>query len=211
MKEPEDQPKNDLCRGLARLLEITDDDVVTAMRDLPGYLDITPGDFRELYEHAYAYAVSRLTHNLHASQVMVRDVVSVGPATPLTEVAETMARAAISGVVVVDEGRPVGVISERDFLSRLGGGRQVSFMEIIAGCLGSKGCAVVPLKEERAEELMSSPVVSVGEREPLCVVADRFHDHKINRVVVVDDGGRLAGILTRHDLVRAIFGTVEAI
>jgi len=204
-------PSNDLCRGLARLLEITDEDVVAAMRGVPGYLDITPGDFRELYELAYAHAVSRLTHLLLASQVMVRDVVTVTPATPLTEVAETMARAAVSGVVVVDEGRPVGVISERDFLTRLGGGRRVSFMEIIAGCLGSKGCAVVPLKAERAEEIMSAPVISVDETQPLCLVADRFADHRINRVVVVDGDGRLAGILTRHDLVRAIFGTAEAI
>ncbi len=142
---------------------------------------------------------------------MVRDVVTVTPAMLLTEVAETMARAAVSGVVVVDESKPVGVISERDFLTRLGGGRRVSFMEVIAGCLGSKGCAVVPLKEERAEEIMSAPVISVDEAQPLCAVADRFADHSINRVVVVGEGGELAGILTRHDLVRAIFGSAEAI
>jgi len=211
MDSKPDSPSNNLCRGLARLLEITDEDVVAAMRGVPGYLDITPGDFRELYELAYAHAVSRLTHLLLASQVMVRDVVTVTPATSLTEVAETMARAVVSGVVVVDEGRPVGVISERDFLTRLGGGRRVSFMEIIAGCLGSKGCAVVPLKAERAEEIMATPVISVDEGQPLCLVADRFADHHINRVVVVDNDGLLAGILTRHDLVRAIFGTAEAI
>lgn len=206
-----DRSKNDLCRGLARLLEITDEDVVAAMRDIPGYLDITPGDFRELYELAYAHAVGSLTHRVRASQVMVRDVVTVTPATSLTEVAETMARAAVAGVVVVDEGKPVGVISERDYLARLGGGRRVSFMELVAGCLGSKGCAVFSLKEERAEEIMSAPVISVNEAQPLCAVADLFADHNINRVVVVDDDGGLAGILTRHDVVRAIFGSAEAI
>ncbi len=211
MERDPDLPKNDLCRGLARLLEISEEDVLAAMRGVPGYLDITPGDFRELYELAYAHAVSRLTHRLLARQVMVRDVVSVTPATPLTEVAETMARAAVSGVVVVDEGRPVGVISERDFLVRLGAGKSASFMAVISGCLSDRGCAVRPLREERAEEIMSSPVVTVGEEEPLCVVADRQHDHRVNRVVVVDAAGRLAGILTRHDLVRALFGSAEGV
>ncbi|NCP95169.1 MAG: CBS domain-containing protein [Nitrospirae bacterium CG18_big_fil_WC_8_21_14_2_50_70_55] len=211
MADEAKSPSNQLCRGLARLLAISDEDVVAAMRTIPGFLDITPGDFRELYEFAYAHAVSRLTHRLLARQVMVRAVVTVAPATPLTEVAATMARAAVSGVVVVVEGRPVGVVSERDFLTRLGGGEVESLMAIIAGAFGGTGCAVGSLKEERAEEIMSAPVVTVEEAQPLCAVADLFATHHINRVVVVDGHGQLAGILTRHDLVRAIFGSAEVI
>ncbi|RMF79374.1 MAG: CBS domain-containing protein [Nitrospirae bacterium] len=196
-----------LCRGLARLLAISDEDVVAAMRGVEGYLDITPGDFRELYELAYAHAVSRITHRLRLREVMVRHVVTVEPATPVAEVARVMAEAAVSGVVVVDpERRPVGVVSERDFLVRLAGGKAASFMAVVAGCLADAGCAVGPLKEERAEEIMSAPAVTAGEEEPLCAATDLLYERDINRLPVVDGEGRLAGIVTRHDLVRALFG-----
>lgn len=45
-------------------MDISDDDILKAMKDISGYLDITPGDFKEIYLFAYRHAVERLTHSV---------------------------------------------------------------------------------------------------------------------------------------------------
>ena len=58
-------------------VDISDDDICEAMKDIPGYLDITPGDCREIYLKAYNHAIERLTSSVKASDVMTRDVACV--------------------------------------------------------------------------------------------------------------------------------------
>ena len=53
---------------------ISDDDVLKAMKDINGYLDITPGDFKELYRLAFTRAVKRLTNLFKARDVMTKKV-----------------------------------------------------------------------------------------------------------------------------------------
>ena len=98
-----------------RPVDISDDDIYDAMKEIPGYLDITPGDFKEVFRFAYQHAVERFS-SVKAGAAMVREVISVTRKTPLVQVAEAMARHGVSGVPVVEEGeRVVGVISERTF------------------------------------------------------------------------------------------------
>jgi CBS domain-containing protein len=196
----------DPCAGLARLLELSDGDIVAAMAEVQGYLDITPGDFREIYHFAYGHAVSRLTHRVRARDVMTRDVVVVTEDVGLAEVAATMARHGVSGVPVVDaERRVLGVISEKDFLSRMGAAPSGSFMEVVADCLSKRGCVAIPLRAERAAEVMSTPPVTTREEAPLCELTDLLGRLSINRLPVVDDTRRLVGIVTRADIVHGLF------
>ena len=44
--------------------DISDDDIFKAMKEIPGYLDITPGDFKDLYRFAYKQAIERLTRSV---------------------------------------------------------------------------------------------------------------------------------------------------
>ena len=72
------------------------------MKEIPGYLDITPRDFKEIYNHAYRQALSRLWREVTAAMIMTRDVVVVSEETPLAEVAAAMGEHGVSGVPVVD-------------------------------------------------------------------------------------------------------------
>ncbi|WP_321416697.1 hypothetical protein [uncultured Desulfobacter sp.] len=54
---------------------ITDQDVLEAMKEIPGYLDITPSDFIEVYRIAFEHAVNRITTAILAEHVMTRKVV----------------------------------------------------------------------------------------------------------------------------------------
>lgn len=76
-----------MAKDPAKPLELSDDDVYEAMKEIEGYLDITPGDFRILYGLAYKQAVSRPGQSVKARDLMTRSVMKVKRDTPLPEVA----------------------------------------------------------------------------------------------------------------------------
>ena len=137
---------------------------------------------------------------------MVKNVVSVTPDVKVVEVARLLLENDISGVPVVDASRHVvGVISEKDFLSRMGAEHSGSFMEVVADCLTKRGCVAIPLRQESAREVMSTPPITTREESPLCELTDLLARSSINRLPVVDDTQRLVGIVTRADIVRGLF------
>ncbi len=181
--------------------ELTDQDILEAMKEVSGYLDITPGDLREVYLSAYRLAAKRLWGDRKARDAMTREVRFVSPDTSLEDAARLMGRSGISGVPVLDDSKRVlGVISERDFMRHMGKGRSGSFMEIIAECIGAKSCAVLPIRGGKVSDLMTSPAHTVSEDAPLSEVADLLTKRRINRVPVTESHGLLVGILTRGDL-----------
>jgi CBS-domain-containing membrane protein len=184
---------------------ITDEDIVGAMKKIPGYLDITPSDFMEIYRVAYDHALHRLKHAITAEQIMTRQVVSVPETAPLAEVVRLLADHDISGMPVIGPDRTVaGVISEKDFLSKMGGSTSPSFMHVILQCLEKKGCIAADIKKLTAKEIMSSPAVTISGTTPLFEVADIMDRNNINRVPVTDDAGQLAGIVARSDLIQTM-------
>ena len=105
---------------------------------------------------------------------------------------------------VVDEAsRVIGVISERDFLSRMGADPGQTFMGVVAECLAGKGCVALPIRAGRAKDIMAAPAVTVGEDADVGAIAKIMTEKGVNRVPVVDPTGRLMGVVTRGDLVRA--------
>ncbi|MFH0958990.1 MAG: CBS domain-containing protein [Pseudomonadota bacterium] len=185
-------------------VEISDDDVFTAMREISGYIDITPSDFKELYIKAYRQALSRLTRSLKVKEVMTTQIISARPEFSLGEVAELMAANHISGLPVVDDdNKPLGVISERDFLKVMMGRKTASLMEIIAQCLGGKTCLMAPVGIQRAKNIMTSPAVIVGTDDEVDDVSRLFASKRINRAPVVNAEGSMVGIVSRGDLMRS--------
>jgi len=186
--------------------DISDEDIFKAMKEMEGYLDITPGDFKEIYRHAYEHALNRLLRALPAKEVMSKGVVAVDMDTPLKDVAEAMARRGISGVPVLDQNQAVvGVISERDFLNAFGPAGAKSFMEVLAICLAGTGCIAVTARKQKAKEIMTSPPICVREETAVSEIARLFAEKRINRVPVTDRNGKLVGIVSRADIVRYSF------
>lgn len=124
----------------------------------------------------------------------------------LKRVAELMARNAISGIPVVKKDKKVvGVISEKDFLSRMGAKSSKSFMGVVAECLKGKGCVAVSIREQSARDIMTSPAITVGEETTVNEIAGIFTEKNINRAPVINKDGVLSGIVSRADIVRASF------
>jgi CBS domain-containing membrane protein len=185
-------------------MEISDKDIYEAMKDIPGYLDITTGDFKELYRLTYRHALKRIVESVKASDIMTSEVVSVKRETPLKEVARLMAEQGVSGVPVIEDDRKVaGVISEKDFLSQMGARNTKTFMGIVSKCLKGKGCVALSIRAKKAEDIMIAPAITVNEDTTLLDITKILKERKINRVPVVDQDGCLIGIISREDIVEA--------
>ena len=184
-------------------LALTEEDVYAAMQGIEGYLDITASDFKLLYEHAYQHALQRF-NSMTVGSLASRQVVTVIATTPLIEVARAMAEARVSGVPVLDEqGKVVGIVSERDFLHQMSADNQ-SFMSVVAACLQGKGCVAMPIRKANASDIMSSPAITIRENTLLKEAAILFQQNGINRLPVLKaDGEDLVAIITRTDLVKA--------
>jgi CBS-domain-containing membrane protein len=184
---------------------ITDQDVLEAMKEIPGYLDITPSDFIAVYRIAFDHAVNRIKTAILAEHVMTRKVVSVLEDAPLLEIAVQMRDHDISGVPVLNEqGAVTGVISEKDFLSKMTEKKDPSFMQVLIQCLDESCCLARSLKTLKARDIMSSPPVTVHKSLKLLDVANLMNRKNINRVPVCDDHNILVGIIARSDLVQAM-------
>jgi CBS domain-containing membrane protein len=196
MKEPGD-PKADP-------MEISDEDVVQAMAAIPGYIDITTADFKEIYRAAYALALKRMMSSVQAKDIMTRPVHVVQAETSLMETAGLLAEKNISGVPVVDGGyNVIGVVSAKDFIKNMGAGVSGSFMGIITECLKNKGCVAAPVRAKMARNIMSHPAVTAREDISISEISALFAARGINRLPIVDGENRLVGIVTRSDLVQS--------
>ena len=184
-------------------VDMSDEDILDAMKSIPGYLDITPGDFKEIFRYAYRHAIERIAKSLVAKDVMTEKLISVTPDTSLKETSARMAAHGISGVPVIDERNSVvGVISEKDFLFHMGEKKTRSTMEVIAQCLSSKGCVAVSMHTGFAKDIMTSPALTVFDDTPVFEIASIFAEKNINRVPVLDQNGHLVGIVARADIFR---------
>jgi CBS domain-containing protein len=136
--------------------------------------------------------------------VMTKDVLTVPTGKTLKETAQLLAEKGISGLPVVDDdGTVVGVVSEADILVKERGPERRhggAFAWLFSPDTLEN---VAKLDARTAGEAMSSPPVTIGPERPLGEAAARMLDESVNRLPVVDEDGKLIGIVTRADLVRA--------
>lgn len=144
---------------------------------------------------------------MKVKDLMTSDVVTIGPEASLKDVARILAERGISGLPVVDEQRRVlGVVSEADILYKARGSDHKQ-----GGLLGwflLEGIeADAKLAARTAGEAMTSPVISIGPERPVGEAAAKMVEYGVNRLPVVDEEGKIVGLLSRADIVRAFTRT----
>jgi CBS domain-containing membrane protein len=189
--------------------DLSEEDILEAMKSIEGYLDITPSDFREFYIKAYKQARKRLLNNITADMIMQKPVHSVKPDETISQAAQIMADTNVSGLPVINDSEEiVGVVSEKDFLKELSKDGNQSFMSVIAHCLNNKGCVALPIKKLTVKDIMTANVVSVNKKDTLEDIINLLKKNEINRLPVKDDSNRLTGIITRSDIIKTLFNAV---
>ena len=116
------------------------------------------------------------------NDLFTRDVITAGPDEALAGIARRMQEHNVGTVVVVEDGRPVGIITDRD----------------LALALGARGLS----PQAPAREVMTRHVLAVPEDTGVFTATRFIQDRKVRRLPVVDREDRLVGLVSLDDLLR---------
>ncbi len=146
--------------------------------------------------------------NLTAGDIMTRAVVTVSPEASVRQVAKLLAEHNISGLPVVgQDGLVLGIVSENDLLqwSDEPGEKQSWWLNMLAEGteLAPDFLALIKSENEKVRRVMKANIITVAENAKIADIAKLIVAHGIKRVPVLKDG-KLVGIVSRADLVRAL-------
>jgi CBS-domain-containing membrane protein len=147
---------------------------------------------------------------MQVQDIMTRDVVAVQPSTPVTAVARLFREHSISGMPVVDEeGKVVGIITELDLIARHARPHfpsYVAFLDSIIYLESTKRYreSMRHILATTAGELMSAPVHTVSPDMDIQDLASTMVEHRWNPFPVLDEEGRMIGIVSHTDLLKPI-------
>ncbi|MDY6986364.1 MAG: CBS domain-containing protein [Candidatus Thermoplasmatota archaeon] len=138
---------------------------------------------------------------IKVDKLMVKDVISVGPKTPVRDVMKTIKEKDLNALPVVDkEKNLVGIIAQKDLLFRdewfdaLWGSTYASNMFIDA---------VLRRMSSTVDKLMVKDVITVEKDDPLCKAAELMIKKRKDQLPVVEKG-KLVGIISRKDIVKLV-------
>ena len=164
-------------------------DLDAALRARGDLLDVSPDDLEELFIAAEHVAWKRRFGSLQCHDIMSRDVVSVLPSTPAQEAWRLMIRHGVKALPVLDDRRGLaGIITLHDFFVG---------HEVAAGVAGNASWLV--------GDVMTRDVLTAGPGQELVDLMPAFSDGGRHHLPVVDDHGRLVGMVTQSDMVAALF------
>jgi len=127
-------------------------------------------------------------------EVMSTKVVTANPDDPVTKVWDKMVEEDFTGLPVVKDGKPIGMITRFDILKR--GWARIS---------KESETRPVDSTQMRIEKLMSSPIYSIKPDASLASAIELMRKYEIGRISVVDEG-KLVGIVDRNDLIKGYLG-----
>ncbi|HEV2027965.1 MAG TPA: CBS domain-containing protein [Candidatus Dormibacteraeota bacterium] len=150
--------------------------------------------------------MSRLPRHRTVSDVMTRHVHVASPLTPFKLLVRLIEENRVSAIPIVDQqGKPVGIVSETDLLLK----------QIRPGLESARDLLHVgKRRHQRAKALgtvaldvMTSPAITVASDTGLGDAARMMQDKNLRRLVVVDEGDRIAGIVSRSDVLKVFLRT----
>lgn len=124
---------------------------------------------------------------VRVAEIMTRRVRTAEPDQRLSEIWQMLVDERCHHIPIVDDGRPVGMVSTRDLIrvARKHGARKIS-----EGLYG----------QETASDIMSTDLQTIDVAESVETAIERIGLGDIHALVVLDDEGLLTGIVTNHDL-----------
>lgn len=112
--------------------------------------------------------------------IMTKALITVNRSTTALQVAKMMEQGGIGAVFVQDNGNPVGIVTDRDYATRIAAND-------------------LPLTTA-VENIMSTPLITINHNEPISNAAERMTTKKIRKLAVTENG-KIVGVITSTDLV----------
>jgi len=165
---------------------LTLEDLHAALLARGELIDVSEDDLQALFAEAEQRAWNRRFGNLRCREVMSHDVVTASPSTPAHEAWEQMIRHAVKALPVIDaERRLLGIVTLHDFF------------------VGQPAAGDTAAK--RVGDIMTRDVRTAAPAQDLVALMHAFSDGGRHHLPVVDEHGRLMGMLTQSDMVAALF------
>ncbi|SEJ81180.1 CBS domain-containing protein [Paraburkholderia diazotrophica] len=151
---------------------------------------------------------------MRALDIMTTSVVTATPDMTIHDAARLFVDNHISGMPVVDEnGKVVGIVSQGDLLHRVengtGHGRRRWWLEFLLSSPREQAARYVKEHGHVVGDVMCNQVISISDDMPLAEIADLMERRHLKRVPVLKDG-KLVGIVSRSNLIRALASVVPA-
>jgi CBS domain-containing membrane protein len=189
--DPDDTPE----------LEISDEDILESMVEIPGYLDVSTEDFRLLYHLAHRHALARVFKNIRADRLMRTGVVPLHPQMMLDEAAAIMSRQRVKGLpVATPDNRVVGILTETDYLHWL---QTDSVMTLMLNISDATDLFARRGNKTAVQTIMTADVATLAEDDGFREIVSAFHTHEGGAMPVVNATGHLVGMLMRVDFLKA--------
>ncbi|WP_337861955.1 CBS domain-containing protein [Nitrososphaera sp.] len=121
--------------------------------------------------------------------IMTKEIVTIDADKSALEAARLMTERGISSLFIVKDGNPVGIVSERDFIKKI--------------------CAKeLPVAQVKVGDIMSKILTTASPDTSIEVAVQRMVNHKIRRLPIVEDSGKVVGIITVTDLAKHLRTTL---
>ena len=182
---------------------ISEEDLRAALAELKTYVDITEEDLMKIYVLAVRHARVRRSTMVPVQTVMTEHVVFATRDMSIHEAARLLSEHKITGMPVISEdNRVIGVISEADIYSPEGTKKENTVNRLLRRLRGRPEKVI----EEggRVEDAMNTPPITTLPDADIKEVAAILDMHRIKRLPVVDLDGKLLGIISRGDIIRAV-------
>jgi CBS domain-containing protein len=143
---------------------------------------------------------------MRAHEVMTSDLVTIPPETPLDAIARLFAERGISGAPVVDaDGKLLGLVTESDLMRRIAApeDRPRGWLRDAFAPAGRQAADYARLHGRVARDVMTTALVTAEADTPIAEIAKVMEERGIRRVPVLREG-KLAGLVARADLIRAL-------
>ena len=126
---------------------------------------------------------------LLVKDIMTKTVRVTGPDASVREVVANMNRFNIGSIIVVQDNKPVGVISERDVLKR-----------VVEPCLSPETIT--------ARQIMTHPVITICESASVAEVVKIMAEKRVRKIPVMKKE-RLVGIITYTDILSKVLSMIS--
>ncbi|AEB95934.1 MAG: CBS domain-containing protein [Metallosphaera sp.] len=120
---------------------------------------------------------------------MKTDVVSMEKNVTLREVTKMMTMKNVGSIIVTESGKPIGIITERDVVRAIGNDKSL---------------------DEKAGVIMTSSLITVREDSPITGALSLMRTYNIRHLPVVNQEGKLTGIISIRDIARALDDMFES-
>ncbi|BAN49871.1 HPP family protein [Metapseudomonas resinovorans] len=174
---------------------IAEEDLDHALAEFGSAVDVTRDDLQRLLQLTEKHALRRTMGDLRAARIMSRDLRTIAPEASVSEAWRLLERHQLKALPVLDERQHlVGILTLSDLLGHAAGAAPRSLAERFRA-----------RREAPVSRLMSRPVRCVTLDTPVVELVGLLSDQGLHCLPVLDDGGRVVGIVSQSDLIAGLY------